>query len=99
MPVQSGAMLNFNWLTVGAFILLVGTAAFLSSLVWKSALRQRRRLRWARVQGKVLEHRMPRDGAGTRLEYLVAYEIDGQPMQRVARDWVPGAYSGPSETH
>ena len=92
-------MLNFNWVTVGAFLLLCGTAIFLSSRVWKSALRQRRRLRWPRVQGKVLEQRLRRDGRGTRLEYLVTYEIAGERMQRTAADWVPGLYTGPSESH
>lgn len=90
-------MLNFNWVTVGAFLLLCGTAILLSSWVWKSALRQRRRLAWPRVRGKVLEHRMRRDGKGTHLEYLVAYEVGGEKMQRTARDWAPGAYTGPSE--
>lgn len=82
-------MLNFNWVTVGGFLLLCGTAYILSSWVWKSALRQRRRLRWPRVRGKVLEHRMRREGSGTYLEYLVAYEVEGEAMQRVARDWSP----------
>lgn len=92
-------MLNFNWVTVGAFLLLCGTVIILSSWVWKSALRQRRRLRWPRVTGKVIEHRMPRDGPRVRLEYLVTYEIEGEAMRCVAKDWIPGAYSRPRETH
>jgi hypothetical protein len=100
IPNERGRiMLVFNWITVGAFLLLCGTALYLSSWVWKSALRQRRRLRWPRVTGKVVEQRMREGGAGIHLEYLVAYEVDGQPMQRVARDWSPGAYTGPEERH
>jgi hypothetical protein len=98
-PYNPAAMLVFNWVTVGGFLLLCGTAILLSSWVWKSALRQRRRLGWPRVKGKVVEQRMRREGAGTHLEYLVAYEVAGEAMQRVARDWAPGAYTGPSEDH
>ena len=86
-------MLVFNWVTIGAFLLLCGTAIFLSWPIWRSALRQRRRERWPKVIGKVLEHRMRRQGDTVFLEYLAAYEYGGVDYQRAATDWSPGGYS------
>ena len=90
-------MLVFNWLTIAAFLLLCGTAIILSSWVWKSAIRQRRRLCWPRVVGKVLERRMRRDGTSVFLEYLVAYEYGGLDYQRTCSDWSPGGYTYQNE--
>lgn len=90
-------MLVFNWLTIGAFLLLCGTAIFLSWRPWKSALRQRRLERWPKVGGKVLEHRVRRQGDTVFLEYLTAYEYGGVDYQRAATDWSPGGYSDTNE--
>ena len=86
-------MLVFNWLTIGAFLLLCGTAIFLSWPIWRSAMRQRRRERWPKVIGKVLEHRMRRQGDTVFLEYLAEYDHGGVDYQRVCSDWSPGGYT------
>jgi hypothetical protein len=75
------------WVQVLGFALLCLTAAFLTWPIWKAALRQRRRERWPRVTGKVLEQRMRDQGNRIYLEYLVAYDYDGEAMQRTCRDW------------
>jgi hypothetical protein len=83
------------WVRVVAFLLLVATACYLSWWVWKSALRQRRRERWPRATGTVLEQRMRERGNSILLEYLVAYEFEGVDYQRVCSDWEPGGYTIP----
>lgn len=87
------------WVQVAGFLLLCFTAAFLSWNVWKSALRQRRRDRWPKVTGTVLEQRMAREARGVTLGYLVSYEMEGERFQVVCNDWSPGAYTGPEEDH
>ena len=87
------------WIQVGGFLLLCFTAGFLSWQVWKSALRQRRRGRWPRVIGKVVEQRMTTSARGTSLDYLVGYEHGGESFQVVCSDWSPGLYTGPGESH
>lgn len=87
------------WVQVAGFLLLCLTACFLSWQVWKPALRQRRRERWPKVTGKVLEQRMTRSGRGVTLDYLVSYEFEGEAFQLICSDWSPGVYTGPAESH
>ena len=87
------------WVRVAGFLLLLFTAGYLSWTVWKSALRQRRRERWPKVTGTVLEQRMTSAGNGITLDYLVSYELDGEAFQVLCSDWSPGAYTGPEERH
>jgi hypothetical protein len=87
------------WVQVAGFLLLCLTAAFLSWPIWKAALRQRRRDRWPKVVGTVLEQRMTRAGNGITLDYLVRYEHGGETFTVLARDWSPGAYTGAAERH
>lgn len=87
------------WVRVVGFLLLCLTAAFLTWPIWKAALRQRRRDRWPRVTGTVLEQRMTRAGNGITLDYLVSYELDGEPFQVLCKDWSPGNYTGAAERH
>lgn len=56
------------WVQVAGFLLLCFTAAFLSWPIWKAALRQRRRERWPKVTGTVLEQRMTRESRGITLD-------------------------------
>ena len=86
------------WVQVLAVALLCLTAAFLTWPIWKAALRQRRRLHWPRVTGKVLEQRMREDANSVHLEYLVAYEYAGDSWQRVCRDWHGGRYTRSQRT-
>jgi hypothetical protein len=81
------------WVQVFGFALLCLTAAFLAWPIWKAALRQRRRERWPRVTGKVLEQRMREDHNSIYLEYLVSYEYGGETWQRVCRDSRGGRYT------
>jgi hypothetical protein len=81
------------WVRVAGFLLLCFTAGFLAWPIWKAAVRQRRRERWPRVTGKVLEQRMREDGDSIHLEYLVFYEYAGESWQRVCRDWRGGRYT------
>ena len=76
-----------------AFALLCLAAAFLAWPIWKAAGVQRRRERWPRVTGKVLEQRMRAEGNSVHLEYLVSYEYAGEAWQRVCRDWRGGRYA------
>lgn len=85
------------WVQVAGFLLLCFTAAFLSWPIWKAAFRQRRRERWPKVTGTVLEQRMTREGRGIALDYLVSYELEGEPFQVLCKDWSPGVYTGPAE--
>ena len=87
------------WVQVAGFLLLCFTAAFLSWPIWKAAFRQRRRERWPKVTGTVLEQRMTREGRGLTLDYLVSYEIDGEPFQVLCKDRSPGTYTRPDEDH
>jgi hypothetical protein len=85
------------WVRVAGFLLLLFTAAFLTWPIWKAAMRQRRRERWPKVTGKVLEQRKTRSGSGLTLDYLVSYEHGGETFQVLASDWSPGEYTGPNE--
>jgi len=87
------------WVRVAGFLLLLFTAAFLSWPIWKAALRQRRRERWPKVTGKVLEQRKNRNGNDITLNYLVSYEHGGEAFQVLASDWSPGAYTAVNESH
>ena len=87
------------WVKVAGFLLLCFTAAFLSWPIWKAALRQRRRERWPKVVGTVVEQRMTRAGNGITLDYLVRYDHEGEPFQVLCKDWSPGTYMGASERH
>lgn len=84
---------------VAAFLLLCFAAAFLTWPIVKAALRQRRREAWPKVTGTVIEQRRREEERGIHLEYLVSYEYDGEPVETIARDWSPGVYTGPEETH
>ncbi len=87
------------WVQVAGFLLLCSTAAFLSWRIWKAALRQRRRDRWPKVTGTVLEQRMEQESRGITLGYLVSYELGGESFEVVCSDWSPGLYTGPEESH
>ena len=87
------------WVKVAGFLLLCFTAAFLSWPIWKAAFRQRRRDRWPKVVGTVLEQRMTPSGNGITLDYLVSYELGGETFQVLCKDWSPGNYTGASERH
>lgn len=87
------------WVQVAGFLILCFTAGLLSWQVWKPALRQRRRERWPKVTGMVLEQRMSHESRGVTLDYLVKYEIGGEPIQVLCRDLSPGIYTGPEERH
>ena len=87
------------WVQVAGFLLLCFTAAFLSCRIWKAAFRQRRRDRWPKVTGTVLEQRMTSASNGITLDYLVSYELEGESFQVLCSDWSPGIYTGPEQRH
>jgi hypothetical protein len=87
------------WVQVLGFLLLCSTAAFLSWQLWKPALRQRRRERWPKVTGTVLEQRISPESRGVTLDYLVRYELGGETLEVLCRDWSAGIYTGPEERH
>ena len=87
------------WVQVAGFLLLLFTAVLLSWPIWKAALRQRRRDRWPKVTGTVLEQRKTRARNGIKLDYLVRYEIEGEEFQVLCTDWSPGTHTGPGEGH
>jgi hypothetical protein len=89
------------WVQLAGFALLCLTAGYLASRIWKAALRQRRRERWPKVLGTVLEQRMTAAGNGITLDYLVSFEHEGEPYQVLCKDWSPGTYTRPArgESH